>query len=59
MKYIEGQNRNQLTIFPVSLDDSIDKDNEVRIIDMFVNSFDMSEMGFRTPIRNNKKAMGL
>ncbi len=53
MKYIEGQNRNQLTIFPVSLDGSIDKDNEVRIIDMFVDSFDMSDMGFRNNFIEN------
>lgn len=53
MKYIEGQNRNQLSIFPVSLDESIDKDNEVRIIDMFVDSFDMADMGFRSDFIEN------
>ena len=53
MKYIEGQNRNQLTIFPVSLDNSIDKNNEVRIIDMFVDSFEISDMGFRSDFIEN------
>ncbi len=53
MKYIDGQNRNQITIFPVSLDESIDKDNEVRVIDMFVDSFDMADMGFRNDFIEN------
>ncbi len=53
MKYIEGQNRNQLTIFPISLDDSIDKNNEVRIIDIFVDSFDVADMGFRNDFIEN------
>jgi hypothetical protein len=28
MKYIKGQNRTQTYLFPVSLDDAIDADNE-------------------------------
>ena len=47
MKYIQGTNRNQLTLFPVSLDDSIDPDNEVRIIDLFVDSLNFSKLRFR------------
>jgi len=47
MKYITGKNRNQLTLFPVSLDDSIAPDNEVRFIDLFVESLDIASMGFR------------
>ena len=47
MKYIEGQNRNQLVIFPTSLNDAIDKDNEVRIIELFVESLDIAGMGFK------------
>ncbi len=47
MKYITGKNRNQLTLFPVSLDDSIAPDNEVRFIDLFVESLDVASMGFR------------
>ena len=47
MKYIEGQNRNQLVIFPTSLNDVIDQDNEVRFIDLFVESLEMAGMGFK------------
>ena len=47
MKYIEGQNRNQLVIFPTSLNDAIPPDNEVRFIDLFVESLEMANMGFK------------
>ena len=47
MKFIEGQNRNQLVIFPTSLNDVIDQDNEVRFIDLFVESLEMAGMGFK------------
>ena len=48
MKFIKGQDRTQTFLFPVSLDDSIDMENEVRIIDLFVNSLDLSNFGFKT-----------
>ena len=47
MRYIEGQNRNQLVIFPTSLNDAIDPDNDVRFIDLFVESLDLEDMGFK------------
>ena len=47
MKYIQGQNRAQTFLFPVSLDDAIDPDNEVRIIDLFVDSLKLDEYGFK------------
>jgi len=37
MKFIKGQDRKQITLFPVSLDDSVSKDNELRLIDAFVD----------------------
>ncbi|MCK5451014.1 MAG: IS1182 family transposase, partial [Candidatus Omnitrophica bacterium] len=47
MKYIKGYNRNQLVLFPTSVDDAIEQDNDVRLIDLFVESFDIAVMGFR------------
>jgi transposase len=47
MKYIQGQDRDQIQIFPVSLESSIDKTNEVRIIDAFVDSLNLEELGFK------------
>lgn len=32
MNYIQGQNRNQITIFPVIIDSAPDADNELRYI---------------------------
>ena len=53
MKFIKGQNRAQLSIFPVSLDQSIDQDNEVRLIDLFVESLDLSSFGFKLDFVEN------
>jgi len=38
MQFIEGKNRTQSILFPQSLDQIISTDNEVRIIDLFVES---------------------
>jgi transposase len=53
MKFIQGQNRNQIQLFPVSLDESIDPGNEVRIIDLFVDSLSVKDFGFRTDFPEN------
>jgi transposase len=46
MKFIQGYDRNQIQLFPVSLEESIGLDNEVRLIDMFVESLPLKKMGF-------------
>ena len=38
MKYIQGKDRKQTTIFPISMEVPIDKDHEVRILDLFVDN---------------------
>ena len=53
MKFIKGHNRTQINLFPVSLDQSIDPDNEVRIIDLFVESLSIKDYGFRTDFTEN------
>jgi transposase len=53
MKFIQGQSRDQINLFPVSLDRSIDPDNEVRIIDLFVDSLSIKDYGFRTDFTEN------
>ena len=47
MKYIQGQNRSQTYLFPVSLDVAISEDNEVRLIDVFVDSLSLENYGFQ------------
>src|SRR5664280_1300297 len=53
MKFIQGQNRTQINLSPVSLDQSIDPDNEVRMIDLFVDSLSIKDYGFRTDFTEN------
>jgi transposase len=47
MRFIEGKDRKQSSLFPVSLDDTIEQENEVRAVDIFVDSLDLKHMGFR------------
>ena len=44
--HVQGQNRDQATLFPERLDDLIDEDNAVRVIDAFVDSLDLKALGF-------------
>lgn len=53
MKFIQGHNRTQINLFPVSLDQSIDPDNEVRMIDLFVDSLSIKDYGFRMDFIEN------
>mgnify|MGYP004702325081 CR=1 FL=1 len=53
MKYIKGLNRAQTYLFPVSLDDAVDPDNEVRLIDAFVDNLKLEEFGFKSDFIEN------
>jgi hypothetical protein len=46
--FIEEADRRQLSLSPGSLDDWVDKDNPVRVIDTFVDGFDLKKLGFET-----------
>lgn len=46
MQFIQGKNREQSLLFPESLDQIIDQDNEVRIIDLFVESIKIEDFQF-------------
>ncbi len=46
MQFIQGKNREQSLLFPESLDQIIDQDNEVRIIDLFVESISLQDFKF-------------
>ena len=55
MGYIQGADRNQLVFLPNTLDDYVDENNEVRAIDIFIDSLDMGSMGFKTePAREGR-----
>jgi len=44
----EGENRPQATMFRERLDDYINQDSMVRVIDVFIDSLDLSGLGFKT-----------
>lgn len=46
MQFIEGKNRTQSILFPQSLDQIIEQNNEVRIIDLFVESINLADFHF-------------
>lgn len=45
--FIEGEDRNQATLFPERLDDYVAEENPVRVIDVFIDDLDISGLGFR------------
>lgn len=51
MKFIKGKDRNQTEFF--CLNQVIGLDNEVRIIDLFVDSISLSDVGFKTEFLEN------
>lgn len=53
MKFIQGTPREQATLFPSTLDQIIAQDNPVRAIDIFVESLDLEQMGFRVDMIEN------
>jgi transposase len=53
MKFIQGINRDQIYLFPVSLEESIGQDNVVRVVDVFVESLPFKELGFKVDFVEN------
>lgn len=45
-RFIEGQDRSQVTLLPEYLDDFIADDNPVRVVDAFIGELDMVALGF-------------
>lgn len=46
MGYITGEGRNQGTLFPILLDDLVPADHVCRVIDAFVDSLNLGDLGF-------------
>lgn len=46
--FIEGEDRNQATLFPERIDDYVTDDSPVRVVDVFIDDLDISGLGFRT-----------
>jgi transposase len=45
-RFIEGEDRHQVTLLPECLDDYIGEDNPVRVVDAFVEELDLHALGF-------------
>lgn len=45
-RFVEGQDRHQVTLLPECLDDFIGEDNPVRVVDAFVGELDLATLGF-------------
>jgi transposase len=47
MEYLQGELRGLTVLFKTCIDDMVPEDNTVRLIDQFVDSLNLEEMGFR------------
>ncbi len=45
-RFIEGDDRKQITLLPESLDEYITEDNPIRVVDVFVEQLDLGALGF-------------
>ena len=45
-RFIEGEDRQQVTLLPECLDDYIAQDNPVRVVDVFVEELNLRALGF-------------
>ncbi|MBD9668902.1 transposase, partial [Variovorax sp. VRV01] len=46
-RFIEGEDRQQVTLLPECLDDYIGEDNPVRVVDAFVDELALQALGFK------------
>ena len=46
MRFIEGRDRDQATLFPERLDEALGTDNPVRVVDAFIDAVDLKALGF-------------
>ena len=45
-RFIEGEDRSQVTLLPECLDDYVGQDNPVRVVDAFVEELELRDLGF-------------
>lgn len=46
MCFIEGGSRDQISLLPACIDDYVPPNSLVRVVDAFVGSLDLAELGF-------------
>ena len=50
MGYIEGEDRNQIILFPESIDEYVSDNNSIRIIDEYINQLDLKSLLFKRAV---------
>ena len=45
-RFIEGEDRSQVTLLPECLDDYVGQDNPVRVVDAFIEELELRDLGF-------------
>jgi transposase len=45
-RFIEGEDRTQITLLPECLDDYISEDNPIRAVEVFIDELDLGTLGF-------------
>lgn len=45
-RFIQGEQRTQITLLPEMLDDYITEENSVRVVDVFIDNLDLQSLGF-------------
>jgi transposase len=45
-RFIEGEDRGQLSLLPTSLEEYVEMDNPVRVVDAFIEELDLGTLGF-------------
>ena len=45
-RFIEGEERTQITLMPECLEDYVAEDNPVRVVEAFVNELELGMLGF-------------
>src|SRR5437660_10955162 len=45
-RFIEGEDRTQVTLLPACLEDYIEAENPVRVVEVFVDGLDLDALGF-------------
>ena len=53
MNFISGEERNQITLMPDSVEDYVDDNNSVRVIEAYINSLNLMDLGFAKPQPND------
>jgi transposase len=49
-RFIEGEDRAQLSLLPTNLEEYVENDNAVRIVDAFIDALDLEALGFASVV---------